>query len=169
VADEQEAAERLRVKLAAYWNCHSLPYAENTAAVTNMTADMLSDDLKADTEALGLTSAVGQLQQANDDFNAVYTGRSTEKQRREASDNMKTVRPKVDEAYRELVKAVNALYTVNALVTKDEAAEAALGAVIDSVNALILQLSETISLRIARAASKKSSSGETAPANGTAE
>jgi len=160
VADEQEAAERLRVKLAAYWNCHSLPYAENTAAVANMAADMLSDSLKADTEAVGLTAAVGQLKKANDDFNAVYTGRSTEKQRREASDNMKTVRPKVDEAYRELVKAVNALYTVNALVTKDEAAEAALGAVIDSVNALVLQLSETISLRTARAASKKSSSGE---------
>jgi len=168
LAAEQEAAERLRVKIAAYWNCHALPYAENTAAVTNMTADMLSDDLKADTEALGLTSAVGQLQQANDDFNAVYAGRSSEKQQREASDNMKTVRPKVDEAYRELVKAVNALYTVNAIVTKDETAEATLGAVIDSVNALVLQLSETISLRTARAASKKSAATASA-ASETAE
>lgn len=167
--DEQEAAERLRVKLSPYWNCHALPYAENTAAVTNMTADMQSDDEKDDVETIGLTKAVAQLKAANEEFNIAYTSRSSEKQQREASDNMKTVRPKVDEAYRELAKAVNALYAVNSLVTKDAAVEATLGEAIDQVNALVLQLTETISLRTARAASKKSSSSTAKTASETEE
>lgn len=168
--EEREAAERLRVELSAYWNCHSLPYAENTAAVANMTADMQADSLKDDVAAIGLTAATSQLRQANDDFNTAYAGRSSEKLEREASDNMKTVRPKVDEAYRDLVKAINALYTVNALVAKDEAAEAALGGVIDSVNALVLQLDETISKRTAKSASKsKKQSAAAATASETEE
>lgn len=153
--DEQEAAERLRVKLSPYWNCHSLPYAENTAAVTNMTADMQSDDEKDDVETLGLTKAVAQLKAANDDFNAAYTGRSSEKETRELTDKMKQIRPQVDEAYRSLAQAVNSLYNVNALITKDAATETTLSAVIDSVNALILQLSQTVSLRGAKANGKK--------------
>lgn len=153
--DEKAAAERLRVKISPYWNCHTKPYAENTADVTNMVDEMLSDDNKADTELLALTDTVNQLKQANEDFDLVYTSRSSEKQRRDAADNMKTIRPKVDAAYRELVQAINALYTVNALVTKDEATETAIGSVIDSVNAIILQFTETLSIRTARAASKK--------------
>jgi len=67
---------------------------------------------------------------------------------------MKSVRPQVDEAYRAVAEAINSLYNVNAVITKDAAAETALGDVIDKVNARILQLDETVGIRLAKAASK---------------
>lgn len=92
---------------------------------------------------------------ANDDFNAAYTGRSSEKETRELTEKMKQIRPQVDEVYRSVVEAINFLYNVNAIVTKDSATETALSAVIDSINGLILQLSQTVSLREAKASGKK--------------
>ena len=60
---------------------------------------------------------------------------------------MKSIRPKVDAAYRTLASAVNALYQVNSLITRSANTEAELGGVIDGVNALIVQLHQTLSLR----------------------
>ena len=96
---------------------------------------------------LGLTEAVAQLQTANDAFNAVYMGRSGEKLVRASSETMKSIRPKVDAAYRTLASAINALYQVNSLITRSEATETDLGGMIDGVNALIVQLHQTLSLR----------------------
>lgn len=155
IADEKAAAKRLRTKVAPYWRANVKPYAENTALVDNMVQDLLSTDYSANTATLGLTDIVTQLKTANDDFNAAYTGRSSEKETRELTDKMKQIRPQVDEAYRTLVQAINSLYNVNALITKDAATETTLSAVIDSVNALILQLSQTVSLRGAKASGKK--------------
>ena len=58
---------------------------------------------------------------------------------------MKTIRPRADVAYKEAASAINALYKVNALVTRDAAKETALGTVIDQANALIIQLQQTLS------------------------
>jgi len=51
--------------------------------------------------------------------------------------------------------AINSLYNVNANITHYAAAETALGEVIDKVNGLILQLSQTVSAREAKAKSEK--------------
>lgn len=151
IADEKSAAKRLRTKVAPYWRANVKPYAENTALVDNMVQDMQSADYSADTATLALTDIVAQLKTANDDFNATYTSRSSEKETRELTEKMKTARPQVDEAYRAIVQAINSLYSVNALITKDAATETALATVIDSVNGIILQLSQTVSLREAKA------------------
>jgi len=54
-----------------------------------------------------------------------------------------------------VVEAINSLYNVNANITHDAAAETALAEVIDKVNGLILQLSQTISAREAKGKSEK--------------
>ena len=57
------------------------------------------------------------------------------------------VRPLVDEAARKLFEAINAVYMVSEVVEEDAAKMAAVGAVVDAVNAEIVQFSETLSRR----------------------
>lgn len=154
LAAEKAAAKRLRVKISPYWRANVKPYAENTALVDNMVQDMLSADYADDTDALGLTNIVAQLKLANDDFNNAYTSRSSEKEQRELTEKMKQIRPQVDETFRSLAAAINSLYNVNAVITQDEATETALAEVIDTVNGLILQLSQTVETREAKAETK---------------
>lgn len=154
IATEREAATRIYIAISPYRQAHQRPYAENTALVTNMVTDLQGDAFAADVAQLGLTDAVVALKTANEEFNTVYAGRSDEKQGRESSEKMKTIRPQVDGAYRSLVAAINSLYQVNQLVTKDEEAAAEMEEVIDKLNAHILQLSQTLAARTARRANK---------------
>ena len=147
VANKKAAAEKLAFAMKPYRSANSKAFAENTAQVTNLVIDFQSETYAGYVQLLGLTEAVAQLQIANDAFNAVYMGRSGEKLVRASSENMKSIRPKVDAAYRTLASAVNALYQVNSLITRSANTETELGGVIDGVNALIVQLHQTLSLR----------------------
>ncbi|MBQ5674875.1 MAG: hypothetical protein IIV45_07320 [Lachnospiraceae bacterium] len=147
VANKKAAAEKLAFAMKPYRSANSKAFAENTAQVTNLVVDFQSEAFAGYVQLLGLTEAIVQLQTANDAFNAVYMGRSGEKLVRASSENMKSIRPKVDAAYRTLASAVNALYQVNSLITRSANTETELGSVIDGVNALIVQLHQTLSLR----------------------
>ena len=147
VANKKAAAEKLAFAMKPYRSANSKAFAENTAQVTNLVIDFQSEAYAGYVQLLGLTEAVAQLQTANEEFNAVYMGRSGEKLVRASSETMKSIRPKVDAAYRTLASAVNALYQVNSLITRSADTETELGGVIDGVNALIVQLHQTLSLR----------------------
>lgn len=147
VATQKAAAEKLSFAMKPYRSANSKAFAENTAQVTNLVADFQSETYAEYVELLGLTDAVEQLKTANNEFNAIYMGRSGEKLVRAFTENMKSIRPKVDTAYRSLASAINALYQVNSLVTRSESTEAELGGLIDGVNGLIVQLHQTLSLR----------------------
>ncbi len=147
VATKKAAAEKLAFAMKPYRSANSKAFAENTAQVTNLVLDLQSEAYAGYVQLLGLTEAVAQLQTANEAFNAVYMGRSGEKLVRASSETMKSIRPKVDAAYRTLASAINALYQVNFLVTRSANTETELGGVIDGVNALIVQLHQTLSLR----------------------
>lgn len=147
VATKKAAAEKLAFAMKPYRSANSKAFAENTAQVTNLVLDLQSEAYAGYVELLGLTEAVAQLQAANDEFNAIYMGRSGEKLVRASSETMKSIRPKVDAAYRTLASAINALYQVNSLITRSANTETELGGVIDGVNALIVQLHQTLSLR----------------------
>ena len=147
VATKKAAAEKLAYVMKPYRSANSKAFAENTAQVTNLVADFQSEANAGYVELLGLTEAVDQLKTANNEFNAVYMGRSGEKLVRASTENMKSIRPKVDNAFRSLSSAINALYQVNSLITRSEATETELGGLIDGVNALIVQLHQTLSLR----------------------
>ena len=147
VATKKAAAEKLAYVMKPYRSANSKAFAENTAQVTNLVADFQSEANAGYVELLGLTEAVAQLKTANNEFNAVYMGRSGEKLVRASTENMKSIRPKVDTAFRSLSSAINALYQVNYLITRSDTTETELGGLIDGVNALIVQLHQTLSLR----------------------
>ena len=147
VANKKAAAEKLSFAMKPYRSANTKAFAENTAQVTNLVQDLQSEAYAGYVELLGLTEAVAQLQVANNEFNAIYMGRSGEKLVRASNENMKSIRPKVDTAYRSLASAINALYQVNSLITRSATTEAELGGLIDGVNALIIQLHQTLSLR----------------------
>lgn len=166
VATKKAAAEKLVFAMKPYRSANSKALTENTAQVANLVLDLQSETYASYVQLLGLTEAVAQLQTTNEEFNAVYVGRSGEKLVRASSENMKSIRPKVDEAYRTLASAVNALYQVNSLVTRSTATETELGGVIDSVNALIVQLHQTLSLRGAGSAVEVNVDDNVSPGGG---
>lgn len=165
LADKKAAAQKLQFAIKPYRQAASKPYAENTAQVTNLVTDLQKEENAACLQTLGLADTVTALQTANEEFNAVYGGRSGDKLTRAASDTMKDIRPKVDAAYRQLTEAIVALYKVNEIVTRSDATATALGGVIDSVNAYVLQLQETLARR--NAGTKTDISGGTTVNPGT--
>ena len=166
VATKKAAAEKLSFAMKPYRSANSKAFAENTAQVTNLVADFQSETYAEYVELLGLTDAVEQLKTANNEFNAIYMGRSGEKLVRASTENMKSIRPKVDTAYRSLASAINALYQVNSLVTRSESTEAELGGLIDGVNGLIVQLHQTLSIRGAGSTSDVNTDDTVSPGGG---
>lgn len=142
---KRKAAIQLDYVLSPYRDAPRLNYASNTAAVTDFVEKISEPQYKEALTTLSLAECVTALDEANLLFLALYAGRSSEVLSRSTTENMKMIRPKVDTAYREIASAINALYQVNALITKDNAKEQAVGAVIDQANALIIQLQKTLS------------------------
>lgn len=147
VADEIEAAEKLAYVIKPYILASAKPDAENTAMVSDFVKKLQSDDYSHYVATIGLTNAVDALKTANDMFSTIYSRRADEKRVRTVSESLQKVRRKVDAALVELINAINAIYTVNAIVEKNEEKEEEIGAVIDAVNAEILQFAETLSRR----------------------
>lgn len=146
-ADEAAAAEKLAHIIKPYGLASSKPDAENTAMVSDLVKKMQSDDYSNYVTKVGLTDAVNALKTANDEFDTIYSRRADEKRVRTVTESLQNARKKVDAAFSDLRDAINAIYTVNALVEKDATKEAEIGAVIDAMNAEILQFTETLSRR----------------------
>lgn len=147
VTAEAEAAKTLDFVMNPYRGASSKPFSENTAMVSDLVKKLQSSEYAPAVEVLGLTAAVAALKTANDDFEVVYSHRADQKLVRETSDKLKAVRPQVDTAFRQLAEAVSALFLVAESIEHDAAKAAEIGAVIDAVNAQILQFSETLSRR----------------------
>lgn len=147
LADEKAAAERVDFAVSPYAGAPGKPYAENSAMVADLVKKLQEDALSADVQTLGLTAAVASLKTANDDFTATYSRRAEEKRQRTEAQSLKEIRPLVDTAARALFDGIGALYLVNEMVEKDAEKRTEIGAVIDALNAEILQFSETLSRR----------------------
>ena len=145
IEEYKQAAARLDFVLDPYRGASRLPLAQNTAAVSDFLKKIQEEAYAADVTKLALSTSIEALAEANAEFNQLYTARSEELLTRASSETMKTIRPKVDAAFKDLATAINSLYNVNALVTQDESKEESLGAVIDKVNAILLQLQTTLS------------------------
>ncbi len=145
VTDYQTAAKRLYFLLKPYINAPRLSYTANTAAVADFVQKMKEEANAADIATLGLTDAIDALETANNRFNALYTGRSAELLSRATSDTMKSIRPRVDTAYQTTAEAINALYLVNELTTKNSSTRQELETVIDRMNAITIQLQTVLS------------------------
>lgn len=119
-------------------------YASETAILSDLVAKMRVEPYVAALAALGLADAADEIEAANEAFNNVYTERSAKERSRAYSMTMKQLRPITDDAYDELAKAINALYAVNEMVTKDAEKRVALEQVIDDVNAVVLRYRKTV-------------------------
>lgn len=154
VAIEKEAAEKITYVLQPYKGAANKPYSENTALVRDLVKKLQSATYASFVGKLGLTDAVVALAEANEAFDVVYSHRSDEKQVRSGLDNLKALRPIVDDGFRQLAEAISALHLVAEMIEHNATKATEIGLIVDSVNARILQFSETLSRRGAGAKAK---------------
>lgn len=139
------AAKRMEYLIKPYKDAYRLSYAQKSAMIADFVDLVQEDKIQTDLEALGLANTVSKLEEANEEFDTVYETRSTERLNRSISETMKTVRPKVDKAFTELAKDINAFFRVNELTTKDAETRTDFLAVIEKVNSLLYEMEKTLS------------------------
>ena len=139
------AAKRMEYLIKPYKDAYRLSYAQKSAMIADFVDLVQDDEIQTDLEALGLANTVSKLEEANEEFDTVYETRSTERLNRSISETMKTVRPKVDKAFTELAKDINAFFRVNELTTKDAETRTDFLAVIEKVNSLLYEMEKTLS------------------------
>lgn len=143
-ADTRAAAERLSFVSEPFKRAYEKDYDSNTSLVEQFIAVLRKEENADAVEKLNLSASINALEAVNNQFKTVYEARYREYQARITTETMKTIRPKVDVAAHEVFKAINALYMVNELTTKDAEKKAALEAVIDDVNARLSWLEKTL-------------------------
>lgn len=139
------AAKRMEYLIKPYKDAYRLSYVQKSAMIADFVDLVQEEEIQADLEALGLANTVSKLEEANEEFDTVYETRSTERLNRSISETMKTVRPKVDKAFTELAKDINAFFRVNELTTKDAETRTDFLAVIEKVNSLLYEMEKTLS------------------------
>lgn len=144
---EVEAAERIAYAMKPYKGAPSKPHAENIAMVKDLVEVLESDKYAADVETLGLTSVLVSLKQSVVDFETAYAARAGERLARTSMDGMKTIRPVVEQDFANLAALITALYLVAAHVDNDAERAAALEAIVDQMNALILDYHKKLARR----------------------
>ena len=109
------SAQRLCLVLDHYGNLAVLPYDEETAALMKF-IDELRGRYADDVKKLGVDAWIAVLDNQNKAFDALKNKRTTHMADMPKS-NMKQERLQVDEAYRAIVKRINALIEVNGVDT----------------------------------------------------
>lgn len=107
VAAEAKAAAALKRVLDLYGDKRDYPYNEETAALTNLLADLLSATNTPHLQTLGLVAWVNALRSQNEAFQSELNTRNQELAGK-ISSNAGAVRTKVDEAYKNIVDRINA-------------------------------------------------------------
>ena len=137
--DLRAAGETVSILFETTGNIIYLPYAEETSTITQLTNKLREEPYVSALAKIGLENAPDEMDAFNKEFNDIYFKRSTENRDRAYATPTKTLRQNSDAAFDELAKAINAMYVVNELVTKDESKREALKQIIDDVNALIVR------------------------------
>lgn len=119
-------------------------YLSETATLADLAGKMREEPYAAALAAIGLEGAADELEAANEAFREVYYKRATVDRQRVFSVGMKELRGRADDAFDALAKAINALYLVNEMTTKDEGKRTALAALIDDVNTYVVRLRKTM-------------------------
>lgn len=141
---KKKAADRLAFVQKPYLGAMRISYMGESGTISSYVQRMKAEEYAADIETLGLTETLALLDEANEQFETLYAKRSGEIHKRVKTGTMRSIRPKVDEAFKQLVEGINALYLANELKEKDPATREALGEVIDKINSYIHQLKVTL-------------------------
>ncbi|WP_298072901.1 DUF6261 family protein [uncultured Bacteroides sp.] len=143
-AARQKAGATLAFAFREAGDVARMDYASETSTLTDLLQKLRQEPYVSALTTIDLSDAPDALEAANTAFNTIYLKRSAVERDRVQSWSMKTLRPVTDDAFDAMAKAINALYTVNEMVTNDEAVRTALGKVIDDVNAIVIRLKKTI-------------------------
>lgn len=157
----QQAAKALLYSVKPYRAVRKMRYAATTGALADFIGLLREANCAPHIATLQLTEPLSRLEALNLAFNAIYQERSEQLLTKATSYTMTSIRPLVDKAFKELVRAINALYQVNVLTEQSETKEQQLAAVIDRMNAILYQLQLTLS-RV-KAGAKPNPGEETKP------
>lgn len=147
VAEEAAAAERVLFGLKPYQGAADKAYAEEIAMIKDLVGVMESDKYAADVTLLGLDASLAALKAAVEEMEVALSAQANERLTRKSGDNMKTIRPVVEQDFADLSELISALYLVAAYVDNDSEAGAELSALIDAINAEISRFLDTLARR----------------------
>lgn len=136
---KKQAAQRLHFVQKPYRGAARRSYMQESAFIAGYVQKMREEANAADIETLGLTEMLGLLDEANERFEDLYNERSGEILKRDTSETIREIRPKVDEALMQLIDGINALYIVNELKEQDAETRETLGRIIHQINSDIFQ------------------------------
>ena len=106
-ADVVAAAKRVKVVADTYGNLANLPKDKETSLLFNFT-DELMVNYAADIELIGATAALANLKESNDKYELIVKERDAQTAQK-PDEKMKDIRVDIEEAYYDIVGAVEAL------------------------------------------------------------
>lgn len=144
---KRAAATQLSYALKPFRMANSKTYSENTSQIYKLVAVLQEDENASAITTLGLDDIVTDLEEANEQFNTTFKTRSSAKLERKSQMNMKTVRPRVDAAFKKLVDEINVLYKANEIAYNDEETRTVLGNLIDKISSYIVEMNDILARR----------------------
>lgn len=159
--NEVAAAERIIFLMTPYKGAPQKPHAENIAMVKDLVEQLESDKYAADIETLGLTAQVASLKSSVMEFETALSNRAGERLARIAADNMKAIRPVVEQDFADLATLISASYLMNTYIEVNTVRAAEIEVVIDAVNAEIVRFQDTLARRGIGSASQPGKDEET--------
>ena len=144
---KRAAATQLSYALKPFRMANSKTYSENTSQIYKLVSVLKEEENASAITALGLDDIVTDLEEANEQFNTTFKTRSSAKLERKSQMNMKTVRPRVDAAFKKLVDEINVLYKANEIAYNDEETRTVLGNLIDKISAYIVEMNDILARR----------------------
>ena len=143
--ERKEAGELLNFAFnEAGDNVQRLSYDAETAILIDLVEKFRTEKYAAALATLGLESAPDEIEAANEEFQTIYRQRMRTEREKTIATDMKLLRAATDDAFDNLAKAVNALFAVNEMVTKDETTRTELGELIDNVNDVVYRFRKVI-------------------------
>ena len=144
-AEMQENGRKVAYAFSETGNIFLMDYMSETAAIDDLVATLRTEPYLAALTGMNLQDAPDKIEAANQEFRTIYMDRAATDYERTVKASLKTLRPITDAAFDDMVKAIEALYMYNEMITKDETKRTALQKVIDDLNVLMLRLKKSIS------------------------
>ena len=113
----------------------------------DLISSLRADNMKDSVTLLGLDTIVNEMEAAILSYNNYYLARADERLARALADKMKDLRKQTATACKQLAEVISALFVVNSIVTKETEKVAELEAMIDGINAVLLEYTVAISRR----------------------
>jgi hypothetical protein len=153
---EAQAATILKRVMDLYGDKRNSPYNEETASLTNLLSDLLSDANAPHVAAVGIRTWITALKEQNEIFQEEFDARTDENSKKIKSDTA-PYRGKVDEAYFNIVNRINATIEL-------DTQKAGVADFVRNLNEIIAYEKRTLAIRKGRKLAEKDDEDEPKPA-----